>query len=87
MFLDLGVLLAHATSASLNSSNIPFNSVPNSASWRREAQSQFLCYVGKPPLLSPKTRALPQRPPAGAVNVADAAAHQPMAFQKLHGDP
>ena len=32
MFLDLGVLLAHATSASLNSSNIPFNSVPNSAS-------------------------------------------------------
>ena len=32
MFLDLGVLLAHATSASFNSSNIPFNSVPNSAS-------------------------------------------------------
>ena len=88
MFLDLGVLLAHATSASLNASNIPFNSVPNSASWRREAQSQFLCYVRKPPVFSPKMRALPLRNGHQQVhvNVADAAAHQPMAFQKLHGD-
>ncbi|MGH8510666.1 MAG: hypothetical protein ACREU8_04585, partial [Gammaproteobacteria bacterium] len=54
------------TASYTGSSNIPFNSVPDSASWGREAQSQFLCYVGKPPVFSPKTRALPQRPPAGA---------------------